>query len=45
MESKEFKAVEDTNLEIELDPSVQALNETVVVGYGVKNEEENEKKY
>jgi TonB family protein len=36
MESKEFKAVEDTGLEIKLDPSVSAMSETIVVGYGVK---------
>ncbi len=36
MESKEFKAVEDTSLEIKLQPSVSALDEIVVVGYGAK---------
>ncbi len=43
MESKEFKAVEDSSLEIMLNPSEMALSEVVVVGYGVKsagNEEE-----
>ena len=36
MESKEFKAVQDTSLEIKLEPSLAALNEIVVVGYGKK---------
>ncbi len=36
MESKEFKAVQDTNLEISLEPSLAALSEIVVVGYGTK---------
>jgi outer membrane biosynthesis protein TonB len=36
MESKEFKAVEDSSIEIKLQPSVSALNEIVVVGYGGK---------
>lgn len=36
MESKEFKAVEDSSLEIMLEPSEMALSEVVVVGYGVK---------
>jgi TonB family protein len=43
MESKEFKAVGDSSLEIMLEPSEMALSEVVVVGYGVKsagNEEE-----
>jgi TonB family protein len=43
MLSKEFKAVEDSSLEIMLEPSEMALSEVVVVGYGVKgagNEEE-----
>jgi TonB family protein len=39
MKPKEFKAGEDTNLEIRLDPSVPALSEIVVVGYGVKDPE------
>ena len=34
MVSKEFKAVEDTSMEIKLEPSLAALNEIVVVGYG-----------
>jgi hypothetical protein len=45
MKSKEFKAVQDTSLEIKLEPSVSALNEIVVVGYGAKRtdiEQENE---
>ena len=39
MEAKEFKATRDSDLEIKLDPSVSTLNETVVVGYGVKKSE------
>jgi TonB family protein len=38
MESKEFKAVEDSSIEIKLQPSVSALNEIVVVGYGAKRD-------
>lgn len=37
MESKEFKAVEDSSIEIMLNPSEIALSEVVVVGYGVKS--------
>jgi TonB family protein len=37
MVSKEFKAVEDSSLEIMLEPSEMALSEVVVVGYGVKS--------
>ncbi len=37
MESKEFKAVEDSSLEIKLEPTEMALSEVVVVGYGVKD--------
>ena len=36
MEPKEFKAVQDTSLEISLEPSLAALSEIVVVGYGNK---------
>jgi TonB family protein len=36
MKNKEFNAKADTVMEIRLDPSVSALNETVVVGYGVR---------
>jgi hypothetical protein len=36
MQPKEFKAEKDSDLEIRLDPAPTALNETVVVGYGVK---------
>lgn len=35
MDSKEFKPVAGTGNEIKLDPSALALNEVVVVGYGV----------
>jgi len=34
MESKEFKAEADTELQVSLEPSLLALNEVVVVGYG-----------
>ena len=36
MESKEFKALQDTSLEIKLEPSAMALSEVVVVGYGAR---------
>jgi TonB family protein len=39
MNPKEFKAGEDTNLEIKLDPSFPALSDVVVVGYGAKDPE------
>jgi outer membrane biosynthesis protein TonB len=39
MKPKEFKAGEETNLEIKLDPSLPELSEVVVVGYGVKDQE------
>jgi|WetSurMetagenome_2_1015567.scaffolds.fasta_scaffold120393_1 TonB family protein len=35
MEPKEFKADADTQLQVQLEPSLLALNEVVVVGYGV----------
>lgn len=35
MESKEFEAKPDSMLQVRLDPSVSALSEVVVVGYGV----------
>lgn len=35
MEPKEFKAEADTDLQVMLEPSLLALNEVVVVGYGV----------
>jgi len=37
MESKEFTAREDLPVQVSLSPSVLALNEVVVVGYGSKN--------
>jgi len=37
MEPKEFNAVEETSMEIRLDPSVYALSEVVVVGYGARD--------
>jgi TonB family protein len=45
MVTKEFKAMEDSSMEIKLEPSLAALDEIVVVGYGVKAadyEQENE---
>jgi TonB family protein len=45
MVTKEFKAVEDSSLVIKLEPSIAALNEIVVVGYGGKasdNEQDDE---
>ena len=43
MESKEFKALQDSGIEIKLHPAISALNEIVVVGYGAKgNEAEKE---
>jgi|WetSurSiteA1Bulk_404760.scaffolds.fasta_scaffold13644_1 TonB family protein len=39
METKEFKAVKDSSMEIKLEPSLATLNEIVVVGYGVKADE------
>ena len=35
MEPKEFKADADTQLQVQMEPSLLALNEVVVVGYGV----------
>jgi outer membrane biosynthesis protein TonB len=42
MERKEFNAIEDSSIEVKLDPSVQSLSEVVVVGYGVAGSENNE---
>lgn len=42
MESKEFETTPDSEQIIKLNPSLTALNEVVVVGYGIRNEEENE---
>jgi TonB family protein len=39
MESKEFEAKTDSQFQVRLDPSVSALSEAVVVGYGVKRAE------
>jgi TonB family protein len=39
MESKEFKALQDSGIEIKLQPAISALNEIVVVGYGAKGNE------
>lgn len=39
MESKEFKAKSDSQVQVKLDPAVSALNEVVVVGYGIKKAE------
>ena len=36
MESKEFSAKPDSEIQVKLDPSVSALSEVVVVGYGTK---------
>ncbi len=36
METKEFEAKGDSQLEVKLDPSLSALSEVVVVGYGAK---------
>ncbi|HEY5470398.1 MAG TPA: carboxypeptidase-like regulatory domain-containing protein, partial [Bacteroidales bacterium] len=36
MESKEFKAKRDSQVQVKLDPSISALSEVVVVGYGTK---------
>ncbi len=44
MESKEFKALQDSAIEIKLQPAISALNEIVVVGYGAKGNE-TEKEY
>ena len=40
MESKEFEAKADTRIQVELDPAVSALSEVVVVGYGVRKDED-----
>lgn len=42
MESKEFETTPDSEQIIKLNPSLTALNEVVVVGYGIRNEDENE---
>jgi TonB family protein len=39
MESKEFKAKRDSQVQVKLDPSISALSEVVVVGYGTKKAE------
>jgi TonB family protein len=39
MESKEFQAKSDEQVEVRLDPSLTSLSEVVVVGYGVSKEE------
>ena len=36
MESKEFEAKRDSQVQVKLDPSISALSEVVVVGYGTK---------
>jgi len=36
METKEFEANSDTQIQVSLDPSLSAINEVVVVGYGAK---------
>ena len=36
MESKEFDAKRDSQVQVKLDPSISALSEVVVVGYGTK---------
>jgi TonB family protein len=41
MEPKEFQAKSDTEMEIRLDPSLMALQEVVVVGYGTSKNYEN----
>jgi TonB family protein len=38
METKEFEAKADSQLEVKLDPSLSALSEVVVVGYGVRKD-------
>ena len=42
MERKEFKAVEDSSIEVKLKPSVQSLSEVVVIGYGVAGTDTDE---
>lgn len=42
MNSKEFNIKPDTTVEVKLDPSLTALNEVVVVGYGVRNNAQDE---
>jgi len=42
MDSKEFKPVPGADNEIRLDPSALALNEVVVVGYGVSGKSSDE---
>ena len=39
MESKEFEAKRDSEVQVRLDPSISALSEVVVVGYGTKRAE------
>lgn len=39
MESKEFEAKKDSQVQVRLDPSISALSEVVVVGYGTKRAE------
>ncbi len=39
MESKEFEAKRDSQVQVRLDPSISALSEVVVVGYGTKRAE------
>ncbi len=39
MESKEFEARKDSQIQVKLDPSISDLSEVVVVGYGTKKAE------
>ncbi|MBG0861265.1 MAG: carboxypeptidase-like regulatory domain-containing protein [Bacteroidales bacterium] len=42
METKEFRVRGDSDLVVRLDPSVMALSEVVVVGYGIARSEDDE---
>jgi hypothetical protein len=45
MNSKEFKAKPDSQVQIKLDPDMSALSEVVVVGYGRKDDKEEDIDY
>jgi TonB family protein len=45
METKEFQATDKNEMEVTLDPSVAALSEIVVTGYGAEKKDEEEQSF
>jgi len=45
MDSKEFEAKANSQVQVELDPSLSALSEVVVIGYGVRKDEDTSTGY